>query len=65
MRYVPKWNCKACNAELTDHEQAYSYGVCPKCGAVSDGSFVDCHKSSKPIEDTVPRPSLLKRFLFS
>jgi predicted RNA-binding Zn-ribbon protein involved in translation (DUF1610 family) len=45
-RWVPVWNCSTCEHYVTDHTRSYSHGVCPYCGAVSNGSTIDCVKSS-------------------
>lgn len=46
-RWVSIYLCKNCKNELSEYEWSYSHGVCPRCGAVSDGTFVDADKSSR------------------
>ena len=46
MTWVAVRFCNACGVELSDHEYAYSDGVCPHCGATSNGTFVDAAKRS-------------------
>ena len=45
-KYSDAYACKACEVKLTYSEMMYSNGVCPKCGAVTNGTIVDCVKSS-------------------
>lgn len=44
--FVVKHMCKNCNKVLTDNQKMYSDGVCPHCGALSDGTIVDSIKVS-------------------
>ena len=44
MVYKARYRCKHCLAWLSDHEYAYSSGVCPYCGNTDGDSFVDAEK---------------------
>lgn len=42
--FTVEFRCAACQGVLTYNQCMYSHGVCPQCGAVSDGTIVDYEK---------------------
>lgn len=40
-RYTSRIRCSACGAYLSSWEHAYSDGVCPRCGARNNSTFVE------------------------
>lgn len=48
--FVVNHMCKNCNTVLTNSQRMYSGGICPHCGALSEGTIVDSIKVSVEVE---------------
>lgn len=48
--FVAVHKCKTCDVKLDDHTRTHRDGVCPYCGAISEGTVIDTYK------DTEARP---------
>jgi predicted RNA-binding Zn-ribbon protein involved in translation (DUF1610 family) len=53
-KWIKVWICTNCKEELTWNEVMDSHGVCPFCGAMSEGTVVKTEEFSRQLPEENP-----------